>query len=150
MHQQLLWTEQKCWEPALKHQNRSVKVVCYPSNETHMEPVPRTLQYRNMQISSDKFNCDLSFVTFKVLRHVVLVNQKLTVSGPPQNHAVSRGEKGAPTWLFWMFRSNTLSYAPNRGWLVFVCLYCFQNIKYSIGKAVSSSPRNSWGNTAVY
>lgn len=54
-------------------------VVCSTSNETHIESVPITLQYRNMQISSDKFNYNLSFVIFKALEYVFLVSQKLPV-----------------------------------------------------------------------
>lgn len=72
-------------------------VVCPASNETHAESVPITLQYRNTQkISSDKFNCNLSFVAFKGLEHVFLTNQKLPVSSA-QKHAIFRGEKGALT-----------------------------------------------------
>lgn len=91
-------------------------VVCPASNEIHAESVPITLQYRNTQISSDKFNCNLSFVAFKGLEHVFLTNQKLPVS-PAQKHAIFRGEKGALTWLIWMFRSNTLSYPSNSSWV---------------------------------
>lgn len=79
---------------SFKAPNRSVRVVRSPSNETHVEPVPITLQYRNMQITSDKFNCNLSFVTSEVLQHVYLPEQKLTMSRVPQKHAVFKGKKG--------------------------------------------------------
>lgn len=138
---------------SFKAPKQKFKGCLFPSNETCAEP--------SIAFSTEIHKYILTNLT--PIFHLWLswywgiffsANKKLAMSCAPQKHSVSRGEKGAPTWHTWRFKSIGWHVASNRGWLVCMNLHtdlhCFQ--KKSNTELVRLFPATqgiSWGNTAV-
>lgn len=105
---------------SFKAPKQKFKGCLFPSNETHAKPMPITFstEIRKYILTNLTALFHLWFLWYWGI--FFLASKKLAMSCALQKHSVSRGEKGAPTWHTWMFKSIGWHVASNTGWLVFV------------------------------